>query len=64
MNKNEIQATYYVAALESIIRNSAYLLPISVGSGEAFENFRKQMLEQIEQAKARAEAYANDQRNW
>lgn len=63
MNKNEIKNTYYVASLEAVIRNSAFLLPLSVGSGEAFENFRKQMLEQIEQAKARAEAYANEMSN-
>jgi hypothetical protein len=66
MNKNEINEiknTYYVASLEAVIRNSVYLLPLSVGSGEAFENFRKQMLEQVEQAKARAEAYANEMSN-
>jgi len=66
MNKNEINEiknSFYTAYLEAVIRNSVYMLPLSVGSGEAFESFRKQMLDQIEQAKARAEAYANEMSN-
>ena len=63
MNKNEIQATYYTASLEAVIRNAAFHLPISFGTGEAFETFRKQMLAEIEAAKVRAEAYANEMSN-
>lgn len=59
MNKNEIRLMHLTALLESLVRNSAFALPLNV-SEKQYEEFRTFMVKEIETAKEKAEVFANE----